>query len=189
MTPTSWQTLRDQLIGFVGRRITDSNVAADIAQEAVARALSTFGAETEESIVSRWSYRTARNLLVDHYRRRRLRSAPDAVENVAMPEETAEPDNQISRMPGSCVMNMVDRLDDRYRQAVMLADAAGLSQQAVADQLGVSLSGMKSRVQRGRAKLRGMLLDCCNIDLDRRGNVLACERTARSDAYCSSKQY
>jgi RNA polymerase sigma-70 factor (ECF subfamily) len=40
---------------------------------------------------------------------------------------------------------------------------------------GVSLSGMKSRVQRGREQLRRALEDCCHFALDVRGRVVACE--------------
>ena len=45
----------------------------------------------------------------------------------------------------------------------------GLTQQTAAKRMGLSLSGMKSRVQRGRARLKQMLDDCCLIELDRRG--------------------
>jgi len=41
----------------------------------------------------------------------------------------------------------------------------------VAERLGVSLSGAKSRVQRGRERLRQGLLDCCAIEIGRRGIV------------------
>jgi RNA polymerase sigma-70 factor (ECF subfamily) len=40
---------------------------------------------------------------------------------------------------------------------------------------GISLSGMKSRVQRGRQQLRRMFEDCCAIALDARGHVIECE--------------
>lgn len=39
-------------------------------------------------------------------------------------------------------------------------------------QLRISLSGMKSRLQRGRKQLKQMLDDCCLIELDGRGGVI-----------------
>ena len=60
---------------------------------------------------------------------------------------------------------MIERLSEKYRQAVVLVDLEGLTQQEV------SLSGMKSRVQRGRRQLKGMLEACCTIELDRRRGV------------------
>jgi RNA polymerase sigma-70 factor (ECF subfamily) len=54
--------------------------------------------------------------------------------------------------------------------------------------LGVSLSGMKSRVQRGRVRLRALLEACCDIALDARGRVMSCERrpggSAPNDCRC-----
>jgi RNA polymerase sigma-70 factor (ECF subfamily) len=66
---------------------------------------------------------------------------------------------------------MIERLSGEYRQAVILIDLEGLTQQEAAAQLGLSLSGMKSRVQRGRRQLKGMLEACCTIELDQRCGV------------------
>jgi RNA polymerase sigma-70 factor (ECF subfamily) len=67
---------------------------------------------------------------------------------------------------------MIERLSGEYRQAVLLIDLEGLTQQEAAAQLGLSLSGMKSRVQRGRRQLKGMLEACCTIELDRRRGLV-----------------
>jgi hypothetical protein len=39
----------------------------------------------------------------------------------------------------------------------------------------VSLSAMKSRVQRGRRQLKELVEACCRVDLDRRGGIVGCE--------------
>jgi len=46
-----------------------------------------------------------------------------------------------------------------------------MPQKEVARHLGISLSGAKSRVQRGRDKLRQRLLDCCDIETGRGGII------------------
>ena len=68
---------------------------------------------------------------------------------------------------------MIEQLSEDYRQAVTLVDLEGLTQRAAAVQLGLSLSEMKSRVQRGRRQLKRMLEACCTIELDRRRGVTA----------------
>jgi RNA polymerase sigma-70 factor (ECF subfamily) len=45
----------------------------------------------------------------------------------------------------------------------------------------MSVSGVKSRVQRGREQLRKMVTDCCQIALDVRGAVIGCEPRAGGD--------
>src|SRR5919199_1768719 len=83
-----------------------------------------------------------------------------------------------------CIAPMVRGLPDGYRRAIELTDLEGLTQAAAADRLGLSLPGVKSRVQRGRARLRAMLLRCCEIEIDRRGRVIAFE--TRGGEGCAS---
>lgn len=63
---------------------------------------------------------------------------------------------------------MIARLSDEYREAMMLVEIEGLTQAAAAKRLRLSVSGMKSQVQRGRHKLKRMLEECCVIQLDPR---------------------
>jgi RNA polymerase sigma-70 factor (ECF subfamily) len=82
---------------------------------------------------------------------------------------------------------MIERLPGEYRQAVILVDLEGLAQQKAATQLGLSLSGMKSRVQRGRRQLKGMLEACCTIELDRRRGVIDYDVRNRQTNPCRSQ--
>jgi RNA polymerase sigma-70 factor (ECF subfamily) len=50
-------------------------------------------------------------------------------------------------------------------------DVDGQTQLNAARDLGLSLSGMKSRVQRARRDLKDLLERCCAVDVDRRGGV------------------
>lgn len=70
---------------------------------------------------------------------------------------------------------MIRSLPDGYRQAVQMAEIEEHSQQDVADRLGLSLSGAKSRIQRGRAMLKDALQRCCSFELDVRGRVMGCD--------------
>ena len=66
---------------------------------------------------------------------------------------------------------LINQLPEQYRIAVRLSEIEGLTQQAVADRLGLSLSGAKSRIQRGRGLLKEILQQCCRFEFDRRGNL------------------
>ena len=72
-----------------------------------------------------------------------------------------------------CVAPFIEHLPPRYRDALKLVAIEGQSQKAAADRLGLSVSGMKSRVQRGRKKLKDAILRCCAVELDPRGEVIA----------------
>lgn len=74
---------------------------------------------------------------------------------------------------------MIDALPEPYREAIVLTELEGLTQKTLAQRLGISVSGAKSRVQRGREQLKQMLHECCSFEFDRRGKVIECEPRSR----------
>ncbi len=79
---------------------------------------------------------------------------------------------------------MIDRLPPTYRDAILLSEINGRTQKEVARIHGISLSGAKSRVQRGRAMLKEMVLNCCQLEFDRNGQVVDYKRKTRSPGKC-----
>ncbi len=85
------------------------------------------------------------------------------------------------------MLGLVNQLPERYAEAIEMVELGDMSQKAAAERLGISVSGMKSRVQRGRQKLRDLLLDCCAVELDRRGGMLELvPRDGCDDCGCTS---
>ena len=66
---------------------------------------------------------------------------------------------------------MVEALDPIYRDAITLTDLGDLSQAEAARRAGVTVSTMKSRVQRARAQLRRAVSTCCAVHTDVTGRV------------------
>ena len=79
-----------------------------------------------------------------------------------------------------------DRDAARDLRGLELTELEGKTQGEAAESLGLSLSGMKSRVQRRRTKLKEVLLDCCHVELDRRGGVVGYEPRNRERCSCGS---
>lgn len=126
-----------------------------------------------------WALKVAANAVTDHHRRRA--SASQALAAAAQEERAQSPENQATDTSSSeelarCLLPMVRALPAPYGEALMLTDIEGLTQAEAASRLGLSLSGMKSRVQRGRRKLKDSLLRCCTVQIDRRGGVLDYQR-------------
>lgn len=121
-----------------------------------------------------WLYRVAANTVTDHYRRRAAeRRALGRVEaDPSVPAPDTAGDAAAADELAGCLVPMIRTLPPRYADALLLTDIDGLTQAAAAERLGLSLSGMKSRVQRGRRLLKRTLLRCCEVELDRRGGVM-----------------
>lgn len=71
---------------------------------------------------------------------------------------------------------MIQLLPEKYREAVILSELKGLTQKDLAEVQGISLSGAKSRVQRGRVLLKKMVEECCRLEFDHKGRLCNYER-------------
>lgn len=85
--------------------------------------------------------------------------------------DSAEEEN-FTKEATVCIRSTIKRLPEKYREALELTEFQGLSQKELSEKLGISYSGAKSRVQRGRGKLKQLLEGCCHIEADRYGNIV-----------------
>ena len=179
-----WDRYCCRLLAFIRKRVADAHDAEDLLQEVFIRVHQGLCCLREWSRLESWIYQLTRNLIIDYYRRRRPSAEiPDDLPSEEIPVEG----DPLARLAGS-LKEMIEALPEHYRQALIMTEYQGLSQKALADALGISFSGAKSRVQRARAKLRDMFLACCHFELDRAGRVIDYyERCCRcSPRPCSS---
>jgi RNA polymerase sigma-70 factor (ECF subfamily) len=176
----SWNELEQKLRPFIQKRVARDADTDDVLQEVLLRVHRGIGGVHDEERLDAWIHRIARNAITDHLRAR-LKHPPAL--SAETPEEPDlgddEDDRQAARDLSRCLSGFVAMLPSPYREAITLTELEGRSQKEAAEMMGVSLSGMKSRVQRGRAKLREMLEECCEIALDARGRVVDYEPRCR----------
>jgi RNA polymerase sigma-70 factor (ECF subfamily) len=168
-----WQDFHARLLGFIARRVTDRDSAEDILQEVMLRIHRHAGELERSAAVGAWVHQIARNAIADHYRRasvRRERPSGIDLDLQELPVSEGAPGELRSEL-AACLGPLIERLPALHREALALTELDGLTQASAAAQLGLSSSGMKSRVQRGRAQLKDLLTACCDIELDRRGAV------------------
>jgi RNA polymerase sigma-70 factor (ECF subfamily) len=75
----------------------------------------------------------------------------------------------------TAVSDMIKFMNDLpadYCEALCLTELEGISQKEYALRKGISYSAAKSRVQRGRAMLKDLLLQCCHYSFDKYGTVI-----------------
>jgi RNA polymerase sigma-70 factor, ECF subfamily len=126
-----------------------------------------------------WIYRITRNAIIDHYRRQR------PTDELQMDLQIRdEYDEQDLSKDSSCIKPMIEQLPDKYREVIELAELNELSQKQLSERLGLSLSGAKSRVQRGRQKLKELLVSCCHIETDRYGNIVDYQKVIPNENSC-----
>jgi RNA polymerase sigma-70 factor (ECF subfamily) len=162
-----WEQYNQRLGAFIRSRVGDDD-ADDILQEVFIRVHRHLCCQPDWEKPESWFYQIARNLIIDHYRKRR--EMAEVPENLPAEPDLPEDDPQATLTLS--LTSLVNELPEPYRQALLATEYQELSQKELAESLGISLSGAKSRVQRAREKLRDMLLNCCHFEFDRRGRVV-----------------
>jgi RNA polymerase sigma-70 factor (ECF subfamily) len=173
-------------------RLVGQDEAEDLTQEVfvrVSRALPDFRGEAK---ISTWIYRIATNVATDRLRSRsfketrRDKASPPGEgsdQDVdALPEEkTPSLERQMEREEmSSCVQDYINALPENYRAVVFLSEIEGLTNQEIAEILGLTLDAVKIRLHRGRTKLREKLEAGCSFDRDQ-DDILVCDPKADPD--------
>jgi RNA polymerase sigma-70 factor (ECF subfamily) len=179
--PAIWHELHDRLRSFIARRVRSPQDAEDILQEVMLRIHRHSGDLEHADRVASWAYRITANSIADHYRRPARRElASGQAMDIAGPAGAAaatvwvEPDSAKLRAElVDCIAPLTARLPHLYREALDVTEFQRITQAEAARRLGLSVSGMKARVQRAREQLKDLLLDCCDVELDRRRGVTA----------------
>jgi RNA polymerase sigma-70 factor, ECF subfamily len=191
-----WHDVHDRLTAFVAKRVDDPADVADLVQTVFLRAHQHVASIADEQRLLPWLFQITRNAIADYYRSPARRweiggVAPDGALDLPeahriastlpsgesgsnqLPNPNAASDEASAvRELAGCVRPLVQQLPPAYRDALTLVEFDGVPQVEVASRLGISVSGMKSRVQRGRSMLRDGLLACCDISRSATGGVL-----------------
>ena len=171
-TDDMWRDVLAQLRAFVRPRVADPERAEDLVAEILLRIHRNLASLDDRERLPHWVSRIARNAVIDEYRRvgrAREQAAGTAEDAWELSAEAADDADLVQEELSRCLRPLLDGLPPEQRRAVEMIDLEGMPQADAARQEGVSVSGMKSRVQRGRRRLAQLLDACCALTLDARG--------------------
>jgi RNA polymerase sigma-70 factor, ECF subfamily len=175
---TIWAEVGTSLERFVRNHVADPHAAEDIVAEVLLSMHQHLATVDDHERVTAWVFRIARNAITDHYRRsgrRREVSVDGAVQTIVADESAdgwLEDQGAVLSELAACIRPLVSALPDDYRRALELTDLEGRTQADAARIEGVSVSGMKSRVQRGRRLFAALMRSCCEVTTDSRGELV-----------------
>jgi RNA polymerase sigma-70 factor (ECF subfamily) len=166
-----WREMLPQLRSFVRRRIANPDRADDLVAEILLRIQQNIKSLDDQERLPNWVFRIARNAIIDEYRRagRNREQLTATLQDEPAQMAAAEDDPGAVRELSACLRPLLDGLPTEQRDALQMIDLDGMTQADAAEHAGISLSGMKSRVQRGRRRLAELLGQCCTLTLDGRG--------------------
>jgi RNA polymerase sigma-70 factor, ECF subfamily len=162
-----WTDLHHELRKFIFNKVGDNHISEDILQEVFLKIQLNLHTLKDSSKLTSWAYQITRNTIIDHYRKSSSKPLPIDID--LAPLEIDEP---AYLSLSNCINLKITKLSKEYKEALLLTYFDNLSQMDIAKKLDISYSGTKTRVQRGREKLKNLIGDCPNVITDSNGKFI-----------------
>jgi RNA polymerase sigma-70 factor, ECF subfamily len=172
---------RSQIYAFILSRVEIRAAAEDLTQETFLKVRKALETGTEPEHFRGLLFQIARNTVFDFLKESKRFVALDERSETTEREQdsvTDSGDNKFREALFSYTLCAIQTLPVEDQEALILTEIDGLDRQELAEKLSISLSAAKSRVHRGRAKLRKVVDECCRLITDPYGRVIDWERRA-----------
>ncbi len=180
LTEQIFREYHSKLFYFVRKRVDHFDDAEDILQNVFLKIHSRIDTLKDKTKLQAWIYQITRNTIVDYFRTNKPVKQ--------LPKMLAQPETELyeetRREITDCFLPLIKTLPIKNKQALILSEIDGLSQKDVADKEGLSLTAAKSRIQRGRKKIKDTLLDYCQFKFDSQGKVFDYESKTPNEKNC-----
>jgi RNA polymerase sigma-70 factor, ECF subfamily len=160
------------LYGYIFSKVNHKEDAEDILQNVFVKIQSKISTLADKDKMQNWLYRITRNTIIDYYRSKATKKIELELKEQwghDLPEDEL-PDH--TKGLDKCLLGFIEQLPDEYRMIINDAEIRGISQKALAEKYQLAYPTLRSRVQRGRERLHKMMVACCRIESDKRGNIL-----------------
>lgn len=148
---------REEFLGYIRRRIKDPDLAEDILQDSLLRAVRGAPGLRDEDRLLPWFYRVLQNAIVDAYRRRGVEQAHVVAGDV--PDAATEPEDDSELC--ACFERLIPALKSEYAELIQAVELGNESPAATAARLGITPNNLKVRRHRARQALRQKLEETC----------------------------
>ncbi|KAB2834499.1 MAG: RNA polymerase sigma factor SigZ [Candidatus Dadabacteria bacterium] len=163
-----WEEFSGRVRSHLLKKLRNKGDADDLLQEIFMKIHAHLPHLRERKKLSSWLYRITENTLNDYYRKRPGRETEFDENRPA--NGNADGDDPLRGIEG-CLEAFIGRLPEKYREPLVMSDVDGKSQKEIAEEMGISYSGLKSRVQRGREMIKDMFIECCKLSVGTDGKL------------------
>jgi RNA polymerase sigma-70 factor (ECF subfamily) len=156
---------------YIAKRVNNKDDVKDLLQEVFIKISGNMPSVNEKDNIKSWLFTVTKNTIIDYYRKNSRKNIFTSVENVSS-DSIDEKEFDRTKELENCIARFIQQLPEEYRDIIIDSEIKGIKQKDLAEKYNLAYPSVRSRVQRGRARLKEMFLDCCQIELDRRGNIL-----------------
>jgi len=165
-----WDEFNQELLNYIDKRVGNRFDAEDILQETYLKIYKSIEQIEDETKLKSWIYKITRNTIIDYYRTRRESSIDIDQLMIAIPEDDSE--INMNDEIASCLGQIMFDLSARDKEIIELHNLNGMKHKEISDKLDISLSSSKMRLKRAKVKLKDILVECCDFETDKYGNII-----------------
>ncbi len=146
----------DAIFRYCLMRVSERELAKDIAQDTFTKVWQYAGKGEKITNLRAFLFTTARNLIIDQYRKKKVSSLDSLMEegfDVGVEIEQG----LFDKIDGARAMAFIGSIPDKYRDAIYMQYVEGLSVKEIAEITGESENNISVRIHRGLQKLRSIL--------------------------------
>ncbi|NUM80477.1 RNA polymerase sigma factor SigZ [bacterium] len=176
-----YSQFHNSLLNYIKSKVSNSADAEDILHEVFLKITENIDTLSSKEKIKSWIFSITRNAITDFYRLSSKKAMP-----IEKPDELIAEDDAPDKIKEleCCLQNFIDQLPDEYRSVIIDSELNGIKQKDLIKKYNLAYPSVRSRVQRGREKLKQMFHDCCSIELDSRGRILDAESKSASCRSC-----
>ncbi len=161
------EQLYNPLFFYVKKRVNSKEDAEDLTQEVFYKLAKSDTGKIDN--VKSWVYTIAKNTITDYYRKRKMITSD--LEDYSFEAEIEAEDAAMEL--SNCVTPFVNELPEEYRSLLTLSELEEIPQKEIAEKLDMNYVTVRSKIQRGRKKLKEIFSDCCIIIQGGKGSILS----------------
>jgi RNA polymerase sigma-70 factor (ECF subfamily) len=168
-----WNNFHQELRAFILKKTGNAADTDDLLQEIFIKIMRNKEKVGQAENLRQYLFGIVRNAVNDHFRSKVRYADPGELPDMLEVEEVGSLNAAIA---DCCIKPFINKLPEHYKEALLITEFQGISQEELAEKLNISYSGAKSRVQRGKEKLKELILDCCAYQSDAYGNLREAEK-------------
>lgn len=180
-----WNEFSSELYKYIIGKVKNKYDAEDILQDVFVKIYKNIDRINDQSKLKSWLYKITKNTIIDYYRTKKEISV-----DIKKLDKVLEEDNNSNNMNeeiSKCLEKIIFELPKKYQEAIELYDMKGMKHKEISEKLDVTISCSKMRVKRARTKLKEILLECCDFEVDKFGNIIDYKQKKTECKKCGSE--
>ncbi|MGI9877625.1 RNA polymerase sigma factor SigZ [Vibrio chagasii] len=170
-----WAEYQQTLKAFLHSKVSNTADVEDLLQEILIKTFQNLHKVQDASSVKSWLFQLANNTIIDFYRKNARQQRDSKIDADDLWFADLDHNEEFKQKLSLCIEPFIQALPEQSASLLLAVDIKGQSQKALAEEQNVSYSTIKSRVQKSRGDLKNLFEQCCNLSLDKQGNVIDCE--------------